>query len=373
MFTVHILWAMRPEVSIILPTYNEANNIPLILEKIDGVLQSNSIIGEIIVADDNSPDETWRIAEDLIHQYSRLRVLRRLENKGLSPAVMDGFRSAAGKYIIVMDADMQHDEKVLPKFIKKFQEGAEIVIGTRKGDGGGVDGWSKKRLFISNGATLLAKWFGFKNATDPMSGYFGVTKEFFNSIAEQINPRGFKILLEFLARAKDRRVEEVGYVFRPRLYGESKLTGSIMLQYILGLYDLRFGKIIPIRFVKYGIVGVSGVLVNQLGLYLGRNILSLSNDLALILGIEISILSNFIFNNYFTFHDRRKSDFKGIIAALFLFHLISSVGALINYAIAILFSKNFSWNIYWANLFGITIATVWNFVLNLHWTWREKK
>ncbi len=364
---------MSTEISIVLPTYNEAENIPIIIEKIRSTLESYNISFEVIVSDDNSPDGTWRIVESLSIKYPFLRVLRRLENKGLSPAVVDGFHSATGKYLIVMDADMQHDETILPKFLEKFKNGASIVVGSRKSDGGGIDGWSKRRQFISWGATMLARLFGFNNSSDPMSGYFGITREFFHDVVEEINPRGFKILLEFLAKAPAGKVEEIGFKFQPRQYGESKLTGSIMLQYVLGLYDIRFGKLIPLRFINYALVGFSGVFINQMGLLLGIETFKFSHEISLIFGIELSILSNFLLNNYFTFRDRRKKTVKGLANGLLLFHLVSALGAVINYAVAILFSEKSGWSIYLSNLLGIAIATIWNFVLNLHWTWAENR
>lgn len=361
------------QLSVILPTYNESENIPIIVPKIHEILTRNNISYEIIVADDNSPDLTWNVAEQLRKEYPALRVLRRMENKGLSPAVMDGFKASVGKYLIVMDADMQHDEKVLPRFVEKFQSGADIVVGTRKAEGGGIQGWSKRRRFISWGASFLARIFMFHSTSDPMSGFFGITRRAFHEIAEEINPRGFKILLELIAKVKDKKIHEVGYTFQPRVHGESKLSGSVIIQYLIGLYDTRFGRLVPVRFIKYGIVGASGVLVNQAGLFAGIGWFHLTEERALILGIELSIISNFILNNYFTFRDRKKTRFFDLIYGLFLFHIISVVGAVINYAVAVLLSNSYGINIYWANMIGIIIATIWNFMLNLHWTWKEIK
>ncbi len=360
------------EISIILPTYNEAQNIPLVTERIRKVLDEAKISHEIIVADDNSPDMTWQIAEKLRKKIPHLRVLRRMVNKGLSPAVMDGFRAAAGTYMVVMDADMQHDEKVLPEFVEKFRAGADIVVGTRKASGGSIEGWSRRRRFISWGATLLAKFFLPRSPSDPMSGYFGISRDLYHEIADKINPRGFKILLEILSHSCNKKLEEVGYTFSPRVHGESKLSGSVILQYLIGLYDIRFGKIIPLRFIKYGMVGASGVVVNQAGLYLGKAFLSMANENSLLMGIEVSIISNYFLNNYFTFADRHRKGFRGQFYGLFLFHLVSIAGAVINYAVAILFSEGFGMNIYIANLIGIALATVWNFMLNIQWTWKEK-
>lgn len=361
------------KVSIILPTYNEAKNIPIILKKIHSTLSDHDISHEIIIADDNSPDGTWKVAEDLQSKYPMLRVLRRMENKGLSPAIIDGFRASIGRYLIVMDANMQHDEKVLPQFIKKFEKGASIVIGTRKAHGGRIHGWSKRRKFISWGATIVAKLFMFHSTSDPMSGFFGISRKSFHEITEKINPRSFKILLEILVKCEKKNIEEVGYTFKPKTHSKNKLSGSVIVQYLLGLYDIRLGRFIPIRFLKYGIVGASGVLVNQAGLFSGIHFFHFTKENALILGIELSIISNFLFNNYFTFRDRRKTGILEILNGLILFHLIAILAAVINFSVAFYLSKYHSVNIYLANMIGIIIATIWNFMLNLHWTWKEKK
>lgn len=357
-----------PKVSIVLPTFNEKENIPLIIPKIEKALHGFSF--EIIVADDDSPDRTWELAEKIASEKEYVRVIRRFHNKGLSPAVMEGFAAAKGEYLIVMDADMQHDERILPDFIQQFEEGADFVIGSRKLAGGGVSDWSAVRRFISWGATFLAKIILPKNVSDPMSGYFGVSRKFFDEVGSEINPRGFKILLEFISHSAKRKLAEIPYVFKSREYGESKLSGAVMIDYLIGLYDLRLGSYIPLRFVKYGLVGVSGILVNQFGLWLGKNLIQWQNEASLILGIELSIITNYFLNNYWTFKDVRINGIYMNIRGLIFFNIICIAGAFINYSAAIFLSEKLLLSIYLSNLLGIALATFWNFFLNVNVTWK---
>lgn len=354
------------KVSIILPTYNEAENIKLIIPELNAELKNYDY--EIIVADDNSPDGTWQIVKEMMKNDPRLRLIRRMTDKGLSQAVVEGFSSATGDFLIVMDADRQHDASILPEMISEAEQ-ADIVIGSRKAEGGGIENWSAFRRFISWGATLLAKITLVKSVSDPMSGYFGIKREVFEDSLDRINPRGFKILLEFLARIPDASVSEVGFVFKPREFGESKLSGAVMLNYLTALYDIRFGRILPVRFIKYGMVGLSGVFVNEGSLFVLHNTAGLNVRWSLIGAIEISIIWNYFLNNYFTFRDRSirgLANIKGLIS----FNAISSAGALINYAIAILFSQKLGLDLYLSNLLGIIAATGWNYFLNTNITWR---
>lgn len=357
--------------SIILPTYNEKENIPVIIEKIEKVLAAGSF--EIVIVDDNSPDGTYETARKIAQQKPHIQAIKRIHEKGLSSAVIHGFSAARGKYFIVMDADMQHDETVLGIFVKKFDNGADVIVGTRKADGGGIENWSASRRFISWGATMLAKITLRQTTSDPMSGFFGITRQLFDRIADKMNPRGFKILLEVLHHANNAKIEEIGYVFKPRQFGESKLSGSVMVSYLVGLYELRFGKLLPLRFIKYSLVGLSGVAVNQGFLWAGKSLLGYTDDYALIIGIEASILSNFLLNNYFTFRDVRITGALNLLKGLIWFNIICLAGAFINYGTALLLTEKLGMNIYLTNLIGIALATAWNYLINIQVTWRQRR
>ncbi|HRP69828.1 MAG TPA: GtrA family protein, partial [Turneriella sp.] len=250
--------------------------------------------------------------------------------------------------------------------------GADLVVGTRKANGGQIENWSLLRRFISWGATKMAHFFLPQNSSDPMSGFFAVSKNFYNRIATEINPRGFKILLEILAHARGANMQEVGYSFRPRQFGESKLSVSVAFTYLVALYDLKFGRLIPVRFIKYALVGASGVVVNQLVLFLSRSGFKLSDAIALGVALEISIFWNFIVNNYFTFKDKSIAGVKNLLWGFLKFNFVCLGGAFINYSITMSLVASFMRNIYLANLVGIGVSTIWNYFINLQITWKRE-
>jgi dolichol-phosphate mannosyltransferase len=361
-------------ISIILPTYNEKDNIPIIVDKIAAVFHAARLSFEIIVADDNSPDETWKIARALAVERPWLRVLRRLADKGLGPAVMDGFHAAQGDWMVVMDADMQHDELVLPKFVELFQNGADIVVGTRHGDGGSVGEWNAFRKFVSFSAALMARLSLGKTTSDPMSGFFGVSKKFFAEVEPDINPRGFKILLEFLSRSgSEHALKEVGYTFKTRQFGESKLSSKIIFEYLVSLYELSpIGRFVSFRMLRYGVVGLTGVLVNFACSLFLLKLLMFSDKLAVMSAIAVSIFSNYALNNVYTFSDHKKKTVAAFVFGLLSYYIICSVGAFVQYSVFFTLSKDFAIPFYFANGVGIILATFWNFMLSATITWKAK-
>ncbi len=358
------------QLSIIIPTYNESQNIPILLERLNICLQNVS--KEVIVVDDNSPDKTWEVARNLSSLYPWLRVIRRIEDRGLSSAVMAGFSVAEGDYLAVIDADLQHDEQVLPQFISSFINGADIVVGSRKVEGGGVEDWSPIRKFISWVATIMAKIALRHSVSDPMSGFFAISRKVYQNYKEEINPKGFKILLEFLARANNAKTIEVGYTFRGRIHGESKLSHKVILEYLKALYELSLGKYLPIRFVKYAIVGLSGLFVSNIVLFLCFQYFSMSKSAAIATSIEISIITNFFFNNFWTFKENKLEKAWPLFRGILTFHAICFSGAIINQAIALKFSANNFMNLYIANALGYIIAAIWNYAVNVGITWKSK-
>lgn len=250
-----------PQFSLILPTYNEKENLILLLPKLIALFKSKKIDYEIIIVDDDSPDLTWKWFQNKEKEFPSVRLIRRIHEKGLSSAVLTGMASSQGEYLCVMDADLQHDENILPEMIIKLSF-SDIVIGSRRVENGNYGEMSSVRRLISYSATLLAKLLLPLPTTDPMSGFFAMRREVFETTKSKINPRGFKILLEFLGRTKDLKVSEVGYSFRKRNHGETKLSSSVIKQYLIALFELRFGSFVSIEFIKYGITGFSGVFVN---------------------------------------------------------------------------------------------------------------
>lgn len=228
--------------SVIIPTYNERENLPALFEKIDSALRG--IYFEAILVDDNSPDGTAELARHLAEtRYPWLRVIQRIDERGLATAILTGFREARGEYLAVIDADLQHPPILLPEMLARAEEeNADIVVASRYTRGGRVEGWSKTRLLISKGATLLAHILlpPTRQTTDPMSGYFLVKRDLVQSILPRLKPRGYKVLIEVLAHAPNAKVVDIPYTFHQRLRGKSKLGLRTITDYILHLIQLRF-------------------------------------------------------------------------------------------------------------------------------------
>ncbi|HEY9649004.1 MAG TPA: polyprenol monophosphomannose synthase, partial [Chroococcidiopsis sp.] len=267
--------------SLVVPTYNEAGNVANLVQILSDLLdRALPQRYELIIVDDDSPDRTWQVAQDLMPHYPQLRVMRRRGEKGLSTAVIRGWQASRGAFLGVIDGDLQHPPEVLLKLLDELGKGADLAVASRHVEGGGVSDWSLARRILSRGAQtlgllLLPGVLG--RVTDPMSGYFMVRRE---AIAGQrLNPLGYKILLEVIARGQIDAIAEAGYVFQERLEGESKVTWKQYVAYLQHLARLRFstGRVgrlrsrygLPIqRFLRFGVVGFSGVFVDMLLLYL---------------------------------------------------------------------------------------------------------
>ena len=228
---------MGLKLSIIVPTYNEAQNLPELFNRIRASLKD--VPYEIIVVDDNSPDGTAGIAEKL-RKHEEVKVYKRNCRMGLTSAILDGVRLAESSLIAVMDADLQHPPELLPMMLKKIDEGYDIVIASRYVKGGQIIGWSLIRRAISRGAIALAHLLlpKTRSVKDPVSGFFLVKKEIIRNL-KAVNPSGFKILLEILTRASCGSIAEVPYVFTSRRRGESKLSLKEVINYIHFLLKLR--------------------------------------------------------------------------------------------------------------------------------------
>lgn len=256
--------------SLVLPTYNEAKNLPKLLPKIKKALKGVSF--EIIVVDDDSPDKTWKVAEGI----TGVRVIRRVGRRGLSSAVIEGFIAAKGEVLAVMDADGQHDVDVLTKLNKAVKSGATVAIGTRYIKGGGVGEWNAWRHFLSRTATILTTIFCGVRVHDPMSGFFAVDQKAFKKVKPQLSARGFKILLDILVRLpKNATIEEVPYTFGMRMHGESKLSWKVNIAFLAFLIVTALKRTQFILFLIACIVALAlwGPRALSLGkLYLDSNV-----------------------------------------------------------------------------------------------------
>jgi dolichol-phosphate mannosyltransferase len=230
------------ELTLIVPTYNEAQNIPILLENVFNTFRKSGLEGGVLVVDDNSPDLTWKVVEELKEKYNRLELLRRFNERGLSSAVLLGLRSSKSNIFGIMDADLSHPAEKIPELVKPILNGeADIVIGSRYIDQGEIRDWTLQRKISSKLATLVVS--GLTTVKDPMSGFFFLKREVIENV--ELNPRGFKIGLEILVRGKYHNVVEVPILFKDRVYGETKLSSKVVLEYfyqVLRLYTHKFFK-----------------------------------------------------------------------------------------------------------------------------------
>ncbi len=377
--------------SIIAPTYNEADNIKLFFEAIQKTMRNTSIVFEVIFVDDNSPDLTWQVAQKLSQKHLNLHVIRRMKERGLGSAVLTGMAMAQGNIFVVIDSDMQHDETIISKMVQIIQqENFDLVVGSRKISTGSYGKFSALRKLISRIGGVITRFFVQTSVQDTMSGFFAITRDLYEKKIEKIHSLGFKILLEFLSHSPEAKITEIPYSFRNRAHGETKLSGGVIRHFFMALWDLRFGHIVSSTFMLYSGVGFIGIFFNLGGFAFGEYLKLPHISLGLFpsiepiwlsvpFGIEISIVSNYFLNNYITFYENRKKGIIGHIKGFTLFQLISIIGVFIQWSVfQVLSSYNFIGEIeaenflkYFYNCIGILIATANNYFLNINHTWKK--
>lgn len=358
---------MDKKISIIVPTYNERNNITPLVERLHRALSGYSF--EIVFIDDNSSDGTAEMAESLAAKYP-VKVLVRRDEKGLASAVVHGLKHTDSEYLVVMDADLQHPPEIIPAILQELDAGADVAVASRYIRGGSCGNWGAKRKLISRGAIFLAHLLlpATRRIGDPMSGCFSLRREVIAGV--ELKPSGYKILLEILMMGRYRQVSEVPYTFANRSGGESKLSSRQQIDYLKHLYSLMQRRGELLRFFKFLVVGGSGVVVN-LGVYsLITRFLYLNRFAALAISFEASVISNFLFNNYFTFSDRRAGKPLPVLIQFLKFNLVSLAGLGIQEGTLWLLNSVFNVNDIVSVFIGIILATLWNYLLNIWWTWQ---
>ncbi|MFO8102334.1 MAG: glycosyltransferase family 2 protein [Dehalococcoidia bacterium] len=355
------------DLSIIVPTYNEAESLPVLAERIHGCLAGFDY--ELVVVDDNSPDGTGDLAEELA-RAGPVKVIHREGKLGLASAVIEGFRQASGDVIGVIDADLQHPPEHIPEMLKAMGE-ADIAIASRYVKGGGTEGWTLVREVISQGARLMPHFLFAKirSVKDPLSGFFLFRKEVIEGVT--LNPIGYKILLEILVRGNHNHVVEVPYVFRGRELGTSNFNTTEQINYLKHLWRLTRAEKETDRFIKFCLVGLSGVVVNLGILALLTEVAGVFYAFSNAVAVELSIINNFAWNEVWTFRDRRTSSaHRSITGRLLKFNLVCLAGFGINEGVLILFTEVTGLYYILSAIVGIIAATLFNFILNKWWTWQ---
>ena len=360
-----------PDISIVVPTYREVENVRELYSRLNSVLGTQS--WELIFVDDDSPDGTADLVRALSAQDPRVRCLQRLGRRGLSTAVVEGALSSSAQVIAVMDADLQHDETVLPAMLNELQANdLDIVVGSRYISGGSTGDWAESRKTISRIAGRLARGLVPTTLRDPMSGFFVVKATTFRDAARQLSGYGYKILLDlFVSAGRPLRFAEVAYTFKPRVHGQSKLDSLVAWEYLMLLVDKRIGHIIKPRLLFFLLVGGSGVALHYLvlsTLFIG---LGVKFALAQLVGTVLAMTSNFFLNNLFTYRDQRLRGTR-LVRGLMSFYAVCGMGALANIGIAAYaFAQNLEWALSAAA--GIIVGTLWNYLATARFTWGSGK
>ena len=363
--------AMVPELVVVIPTYCEQANIAGLVRRLRAVL--GGIRWEAIFVDDDSPDGTARVVRRIGHRDSRVRCLQRLGRRGLAGACIEGMLASSAPYIAVMDADLQHDETILPRMLEKLREGgARLVIATRYGGAGGVGDWDSSRAAISRRATYLSHLVYRHPVSDPMSGFFMLNRGLFEEAMRGLSTSGFKLLLDILASIKHPiPIAEVPYMFRSRTHGESKLDSVVVWDFAMLVLDKLLGRYVPMRFVAFSLVGGAGIAVHMVVITLLLNFTTLGFPAGQSLAAVLTMVFNYAVNNVLTYRDQRRNGMSWV-TGLFSFMAACGLGALANVTIATeLFSRNVPWAL--AAFAGIFVGAVWNYAMTSRFTWGKTR
>jgi dolichol-phosphate mannosyltransferase len=355
-----------PELTVVVPAYRERENIPALLAALARALEGRD--WETIIVVDDAPDGTDAFVRERAQQDHRVRCLHRVGRRGLASACVEGMLASSSPYIAVIDADLQHDERLLPEMLDAIkQDNDDLVVASRYMAGGSTGELAPARVRISRVASLLGQALA-GGLSDPMSGFFVVRRTYLEKVVRRLYGRGFKILLDLIAASRGSvRIRELPYRMRSRVHGESKLSARVVAEFfMLVLYHL-FGRLVPARFFVFCAVGLVGVGVHLAVLWATHVAAGASFVLAQSLATAAAMTSNFFFNNAFTYADQRLRG-RRMWRGLLTFYMACGIGAVINVAVAdwlYLMSVR-----YWlAGLAGAGIAALWNFFTTASVTW----
>lgn len=363
--------AASVELAIVIPTFKELDNIEPLLESLRQSLRG--IEYEVIFVDDDSPDGTAAAVRAISRTDPRVRVLQRIGRRGLSSACLEGMMATAAPYIAVMDADLQHDERILPAMLSQLkEEKLDLVAATRNKEGGGMGDFAGHRVRLSHLGRRLSRIVSHTDLSDPMSGFFVVDRSFLEEVIHSASGTGFKILLDLVASSRRPvRFAEVPYTFRQRIRGTSKLDILVGIEYLQLLLDKTLGNLIPPRFFIFSMVGALGLLLSIGVLYLLFSVLKMQFSLAQAITTFVAMTANFFLNNSLTYRDRRLRG-QRVVIGLMTFYAACFVGAVVNVRIAE-FTKDAGMPWYLAGACGLAVGAVWNYGVTSITTWRRAR
>ncbi len=360
-------WPASPELAIVIPVLNEADNVAPLVERLTRALAG--IRWEAIFVDDDSPDGTADVVRALARLQGNLRCVQRLGRRGLSSACIEGILSSAAPYIAVMDGDLQHDEMLLPQMLAKIRaERLDVVVASRYTDAGSVGDWQRSRVVISDVAGRLSRLVVKADLTDPMSGFFMVERNAFAAAMRSLTGQGFKILLDLFASSpRPLAFAEVPLSFRQRLHGESKLDTLVAWEYLMLVLQKLVGPAVPVRFLLFSSIGALGIGTHLLTLWFGTHMLAIAFPVAQAIATVIAMTGNFLLNNLFTYRDRRLRG-RRLVTGLISFYAVCGAGGAANVGVAsYVAGGHHSW--WLAGLAGAAVSVVWNYAMSSIFTW----
>ncbi|MEP7240211.1 MAG: glycosyltransferase family 2 protein [Devosia sp.] len=368
-----------PQLAVIVPTFNERDNVVSLFDLVTRAL--GDVPFEFIVVDDNSPDGTAGVVKELARRHPNVRCIHRIGRRGLSSAVIEGISASAAPYFAVIDADHQHDERILPQLLDKALAGDHIVVGSRYADGGAVgEGLSKTREAGSRLATQLSRLVTGKDLSDPMSGFFLMRRDVFDEIAPSLSNEGFKILLDIIVsagrararRGKQLRIGEVPYTFRPRNAGESKMSSIVVVQFLGLVLSKVTGGLLPPTFLLFAFVGGLGVLVNMAALGVAGRLLNVNDPgdfaKAQTIAVVVAMTFNFMLNNELTYANRKLRGWR-YLTGLLTFYVVCSIGAIASVSVGT-WIYTFDRSFWLAGIAGVLMSVVFNYSVTRVFTWR---
>ena len=367
------------DVTVIIPTFKEEANIGHIISEVDAVFKQHAINGEILVVDDNSPDGTIAIVNEQKKTRPNLNLVVRQSDHGLSQSVADGFVHASSDIFVVMDADLSHPPALIPTMVSELRAGYDVVIGSRYMEGGGIKKWALKRRIISIAGTFFGRLL-FPDISDPVSDFFAVKKSVVTNAP--LKSRGYKILLEVLGKGTWEKDKEITFEFVDRKIGPSKLKLKTIIEYAgqvinIALFSISHHKSAVWkewkRVFKFGLVGLSGIVINMGVLWYLTEFVGFYYLVSSLFAIELSILNNFVWNEFWTFKGIRQHQLSSRWHRIISFHVVSAGGLVINMGVLYFLTSIVGVFYLTSNLIGIMVGFGWNFLLNRNITWVKGK
>ena len=352
--------------SIIVPTYNESSNVPILIGRLREVFSSSPNSYEVIFVDDDSPDNTISVVKEFASSYSNIKYISRIHRRGLSSAVVEGLVFSELPYAIVIDGDLQHDLSKIPMLLERLMSGADMVLCGR--DFSLDIGLSASRKHLSQAGNWLLNISLPAKIKDPLTGYFGVRKDHFNKIVRKLNPAGFKILYEIMTVSPGARIEEVTAPFFPRVYGESKLSLNIFIDTLDLFLNKFFNGYISVNFIFFAVIGLLGSFFHLAILYVLFMFLKINFIISQLYATFITMVLNYFNNSIITF---RNIHIPISWTNLLKFMMACSIGTVINLLISSeLFNKGVVW---WLSAtLGVIVGSVWNFSISKNLIWIKK-